>query len=200
MPQNLPRRFQADLDRFYQKVICPTLSELPLHEDVKTGEFTSMDEFLDDAEKQTSNLLAYDARRCFALALAAIFERQLQLRLMQHSCKSEMEAITKMPFKKLLLTVARKNNVALTCIETIIDELHRLANVVRHGDGDSLKALRLCAPHLWPPHSIESTIQSLSEVILISDDNFVAYIRALTRFWGLADHESGAVVDPPPHF
>jgi hypothetical protein len=75
----LPRSFQGDVGRFYSRVIQITLAELPIHTDVRGGEFTSMDEFLDNAAKQTSNLLAYETRRAFALTLAAVFERQLRL-------------------------------------------------------------------------------------------------------------------------
>jgi hypothetical protein len=48
--------------------------------------------------------------------------------------------------------------------------------------------------------AMKSKEQSLlSEGIQISDGDFVRYIRALTTFWGLADHEFGAVIDAPPY-
>ena len=37
----------------------------------------------------------------------------------------------------------------------------------------------------------------MTKNIQISDDDFLRYIRALTRFWGLADRECGGVIDIP---
>jgi hypothetical protein len=79
MPQDLlPRIFQADLDRFYARVISPTLAGLPIHDDIRAGEVKTITEFGDNAEKHTSNLLAFEARRSFALILAGVFERQVR--------------------------------------------------------------------------------------------------------------------------
>jgi hypothetical protein len=205
MPQDLlPRRFQADLDRFYKQVILATLSELRSHENVKVGEFNSMDEFFDNAEKHTFNLVAYEARRCFALTLAAIFERQLRIWARKHFSETEKAGVSGMKFNNLLRKTAGIHALNLESAEvrkTII-ELHLLGNAVRHGDGDSLDKLWKQTPHLWP-HSTEAAAMKskeqslLSEEIRISDNNFVCYIRALTRFWGLADHAAGAVIDPP---
>src|SRR6266436_8432129 len=114
MPQDLlPRIFQADLDRFYIKIICAALSELPLHDDVKTGELTSIEEFLDNAEKHTSNVVACEARRSFALALAAIFERQLQIWALKHFAEEKKAQVTTTPFDALLRTVASEQKVDL---------------------------------------------------------------------------------------
>ena len=37
----------------------------------------------------------------------------------------------------------------------------------------------------------------MTKNIQISDYDFLASIRALTRFWGLADRECGGVIDIP---
>ena len=80
MPRDfLPRSFQADCYRFYTRVVRNTLGELPIDTDVKGGVFTSQIEFLKNCEKATSNLLAYEARRSFALTLSALFERQMRM-------------------------------------------------------------------------------------------------------------------------
>jgi hypothetical protein len=199
MPKDfLPRVFQADLDRFYVRIILPTLSGIPLHDDVRTGEFTSMEEFLDNAEKHTNNVVVYEVRRSFALALAAIFQRQLQMWALKHFAEDERAKVIKMTFDALLRTVACKKKVYLTYafVAKDIDELHLLANAVRHGDGPSLDKLRRDAPHLLSG-SAEVATSHLSDIIRISDNHFVNYIRALMRFWGLADGEWGAVIDPP---
>ncbi len=189
MPRDfLLRGFQADLDRFYRRVIFPTLSELSPHEAVKEGEFSSLDEYLDNAEKQTFNLVVYEARRCFTLTLAAIFERQLRMWVQAHVPEVDKAKVSKLSFQTLLKQTAADCVIDLksAAVGDTIDELYLLANAVRHGDGRSADGLRNLAPQLFQ-----------SERILLADNDFARYMRALTRFWGLADHEPGAVIDVP---
>jgi hypothetical protein len=198
----LPRGFQADLDRFYHRVIRTALSELPHHDDVKTGEFSSMDEFLDNAEKQTSNLVVYEARRCFALTLAAIFERQLRLWAQSNLLQADEKVkVRNKLFADLLSQTAADHalDIKTASVGDTIKELHLLANTVRHGDGKSADKLQEDAPGLWPCPTQTHAVQSpnLSEGIFVSDADFTRYMRALTRFWGLADREFGAVIDVP---
>lgn len=182
----MPRQFQADLDRFYQRVISPALSELSPYKNVEEGEFSSIDAFLDSAEKQTFNLVAHEARRCFALTLAAIFERQLQMWLEAHVPKVDKAKQNEPNFETLLNKTADGCNIDLhpNAVGDTINELHLLANAVRHGGGRSADKLRKLAPQLFQ-----------SERIQLADNDFTRYMRALTRFWGLADHEFGAVID-----
>src|SRR3546814_13131319 len=51
----LPRTFQANVDRFYQRVILKTLGDLPTHETLVVGEASDMDEFLDRCAAQIDN-------------------------------------------------------------------------------------------------------------------------------------------------
>jgi hypothetical protein len=205
MQDVLPRTFQADLARFYSRVILATLSELRLHEDVIEGRvFTDWEEFLDCTEKATSNLVAYEARRSFALTLAALFERQLRMWARAHSPDAHKAGISDAPFDNLLRKTAAAHAVDLEggAVGRTIAELHLLANAVRHGDGRSAGKLESVAPHLWPgraegvaPLADQSVRSALSDGIQISDGDFDRYIRALTRFWGLADREQGAQTD-----
>jgi hypothetical protein len=197
----LPRVFQADLSRFYSRVIVPVLNELQPHANtIEAGEFRSMDEFLDNAEKLTSNLIAYEARRCFALTLAAIFERQLR-------CWAQSHGILKTKFDDLVKRIAATLTLDLEAgsVNQTIKELHLLANAVRHGEGYSANKLWKLAPHLWPPLGEAPSLRlgeklgrlHLSERIEVSDTDLFRYIRSLTRFWGLADREQGALIDLP---
>lgn len=203
MPKDLlPREFQADLDRFYRLVILPALSEFRPHDDVRTGEFSSIDEFLDNSEKHTSNLVVYETRRCLALTLAAIFERQLRLWAQSHLLQADEKAkVQKMLFGDLLSKTAADHalDIKTASVCDTIKELHLLGNTVRHGDGKSADKLRQDAPGLWPCSMQTPTVQfsNLSEGIFVSDADFTRYMRALTRFWGLADHEFDAVIDAP---
>lgn len=200
----LPRIFQADLDRLYARVIRPTLAGLPIHDDIRTGEVETINEFLDNAEKHTSNLLAFEARRSFALTLAGVFERQVRTWARTQVTAEHCVSVATQSVNKLVEDAAAQHTLDLETrrVGVTLRELHLLANAVRHGDGDSVSKLRQLAPQLWRFRSdAEAAIAEqrsiLSEAIQPSDEDFVRYIRATTRFWGLADHEWGAVVDGP---
>lgn len=206
MPQDLlPRIFQADLDRFYTRVVLPALASLPLYDEVKTsGSAASMTEFLEQAKMHTSNLLAFEARRCFALTLDGLFERQLRIWVRVHVPENQRARVGVILVNPLIQEAAERHGLDLKTGEvgSTIEELHVVANVVRHGDGRAVKKLRQLAPHLWKyadnAISTKSEEQSiLSEGIQLSDADFARYMRAVMRFWGLADREPGAVVDAP---
>ncbi|TPL08675.1 hypothetical protein FJ944_17335 [Mesorhizobium sp. B2-4-11] len=183
----------------------PALANLPVHDGVKTSKSAvSVEEFLDHAEMLTANLLAFEARRCFALTLDGLFERQLKIWVMAHLAKAELARVARAEFVPLLYEAGFRHGLDLQtgAVGTTIEELHLLGSVVPHGDGSSLTKLRNRAPHLWRyANSFAATLSEehaiLSETIEVSDGDFARYMRAVTRFWGLADREPGAVVDVP---
>ncbi|PBB69278.1 hypothetical protein CK228_08740 [Mesorhizobium sp. WSM4312] len=206
MPQDLlPRIFQADLHRFYTRVVLPALDNLPLHTGVKiSGPAASTAEFLDHAQMHTSNMLAFEARRSFALTLDGLFERQLRIWARIHVPENRRAGIATVEINKLVRGTGLRHGLDLETgqVRATIEELHLLGNAVRHGDGGSLTKLRDRAPHLW--RYADNTVAAkseehaiLSEGIQLSDRDFARYVRAVTRFWGLADGEPGAVVDVP---
>lgn len=206
MPQDLlPRIFQANLHRFYTRVVLPALGTLPLYDGVKTsGSVASMTEFLEQAEMHTSNLLAFEARRCFALTLAGLFERQLRIWARVHVPEEQRANMADRKFELMVQEAGIRHGLDLRTkgAGRAIEELHLLGSAVRHGDGRAVGKLRALAPHLWrysdntiATKSEEQSI--LSEGIQPSDDDFIRYMHAVTRFWGLADREPGAVVDVP---
>ncbi|MES0117927.1 hypothetical protein ACYG9R_17745 [Mesorhizobium sp. RSR565B] len=206
MPQDLlPRIFQADIHRFYKRIVLPALDNLPLHSGVKTsGSAASMAEFLEHAQMHTSNMLAFEARRSFALTLDGLFERQLRIWARVYVLDDRRPGIATVEVNKLVRGVGLRHGLDLETgqVRATIEELHLLGNAVRQGDGGSLIKLRACAPHLW--RYADDTVAAkseehaiLSEGIQLSDSDFTRYVRALTRFWGLADREPGAVIDMP---
>jgi hypothetical protein len=76
---NLPRVFQANTDRLFQRLIRPGLDALPIYAELRFGEAASMDEFLDQAAAQVDNYTANEAAKAFTLTLAGLFERQLRI-------------------------------------------------------------------------------------------------------------------------
>lgn len=75
----LPRLFQANTDRLFQRVIHPGLVALPIHAVLMFGEATAVDAFLTRAVAQVDNYTAKEAAKAFTLTLAGLFERQLRL-------------------------------------------------------------------------------------------------------------------------
>ena len=78
-PDTLPRIFQANVDRLFQRVIVQGLNALPIHAELRFGETQSMEEFLARAKAQTDNYTANEGAKAFTLALAGLFERQLRI-------------------------------------------------------------------------------------------------------------------------
>ncbi|WP_081066828.1 hypothetical protein [Burkholderia cepacia] len=76
---NLPRVFQANTDRLFQRLIWPGLNALPIHAELRFGEAASMNEFLNRAAAQVDNHTANEAAKAFTLTLAGLFERQLRI-------------------------------------------------------------------------------------------------------------------------
>jgi hypothetical protein len=75
----LPRIFQANLARLFERVIRPAMAALPVHMSLECGEAATMEQFLDRAAAQVDNYTANEAAKAFTLTLAAIFERQLSI-------------------------------------------------------------------------------------------------------------------------
>ena len=201
---NLPRIFQGNVDRLFQRIILPTLTALTVHPELRFGAAASMDEFLDNAAALTDNYLANEAAKAYALVLAGLFERQLAIWSRSHGTSSRRDATKKLSFHSLLAEGAREGAIDLEdrrLGHTLI-EMFLVANVFRHGDGRSVTQLREHAPELWdyqalryvdvlPPNFEES------EKALLQISDVVRYAGACARFWGRADKLPGAVTDPP---
>jgi hypothetical protein len=203
-PDSLPRIFQANVDRLYQRVILPGLNALPIHAELRFGEAQSMEEFRDWAKEQTDNYTANEGAKAYTLALAGLFERQLRIWARIQGTGPLHNKARNEPFRKLVVDCARKADVDLAdkCLGHALTEMFLVANVFRHGDGRSVADLRSHSPKLWdyersryvdllPPNPDDS------EKLLLQPGDVVRYAVACARFWGRADKLVGAVPDPP---
>ncbi len=200
---NLPRVFQANIDRFFTRVVAPGLQALPIHPELRYGEAATMDEFLDRAAAQVDNYTANEAAKAFTLAIAGLFERQVRiwgrgLCVTMAKYKSGRE-----PFRDYLRLCAEVGKVDLedTTIGAALLEMFLVANVYRHGDGTSVDDLRDHAPPRWtydpsryvdllPPNGEQS------EQLLLQPQDVVRYATACVGFWGRADKLPMAVTAP----
>ena len=200
----LPRIFQANLARLFERVIQPAIDALPVHSSLETGEAATMDQFLDRAAAQVDNYTANEAAKAFTLTLAAIFERQLSI----WARSIHLNIATDMPklrgFQDFLALCAGRAGIDVGQGELGADltEMFMVANVVRHGEGSSCEKLKTIAPALWDDttndyHDLLAGPPILSEHLRIRTGDLIRYIRATTRFWGLADPLPMAVIDPP---
>jgi hypothetical protein len=203
-PNNLPRIFQCNTDRLFQRVILPGLEALPIHAELTFGTTDSIDEFLDRAAAQVDNYTANEGAKSYALVLAALFERQLRiwgraLGVAMAGAKPGRE-----PFRDYLDACALAGDVDLIegGLGKNLAQMFLVANVFRHGDGPSLEELRGHSPDLWsyeraryvdllPPNLNES------EKLLLEPADVVRYAGACCRFWGRADKLPMASKDPP---
>lgn len=107
-------------------------------------------------------------------------------------------------FEALLGRCAGHANIDLVVdpLGGVLTEMFVAANVVRHGEGRSCDRLRSLAPHLWDEAApdyfdLVPGTPVASEHLRIRKADLIRYIRAATRFWGLADPQPLAVVELP---
>lgn len=189
----LPRVFQANIDRLYLRVVRGGLDRLPTHAEALVEATDSETEALARLARQVDNHTAEEARRAFALMLAAAFERQLRLFGRMVLPATEADNVARREIMRLLDRVTEICSLALAPgVRADIEEMSLLANVVRHGDGRSCDALRRMAPRLWSP-GMETFDQAMpafpltSNGIRVGADDLRRYAAALIRFWGAAD-------------
>jgi hypothetical protein len=203
-PDNLPRIFQANVDRLFKRVILRGLNALPIHAELSFGEAPSIDEFLLRAQAQTDNYVANEGAKAYTLALAGLFERQLRIWARSRRASPLRGTVWNERFRALVVDCAREADINLAdkCLGHVLIEMFLVANVFRHGDGPSVAELRSHSPKLWeyersryvdllPPNPDDS------EKLLLQPADVVRYATACVRFWGRADKLAGAVRDPP---
>jgi hypothetical protein len=160
-----------------------------------------LNEALDRAAAVVDNYTVNEAAKAYTLMLAAVFERQLSIGARAVD-PARMAKTGK--FQDLLSICAAHAGIDLgqEGLEADLMQMFIVANVVRHGEGASCEKLRNLAPELWDDD--RSDYRDLlagppipSEHLRVGKIDLVRYIRATTRFWGLADHLPLAVTDPP---
>lgn len=193
----LPRVFQANVDRFYQRVILATLDQLPVHDALDVGQTSSMDEFLAHCAAQADNHTANEAGKAFALTLDGLFERQLCRWAHAHGKKANS-------MKTALATCARIGALDLvaTGMADDLKELHLVANVARHGEGQSCLELLALAPLLWGSapldyYDLAPGPTPASDRLRVRASDLRRYARAIVRFWGHVDPQPMAMLEPP---
>ncbi|MFP1132872.1 hypothetical protein [Asticcacaulis sp. W401b] len=190
----LPNIFQVNLQRFYERVIRPTMNGLQVHQVLETGDAASMEEFLARAAAQVDNYTANEAAKAYALIISGLFERQLRVWARQ--------LLTDLPKTKSYVELAGicANHVGYDFVADDVrknlDEARLVANLVRHGDGISSERLKEVAPDLWTspgPDYIDllSVPSPDSESIRIRREDLYRYLQASFAYWG---H-----VNPVPH-
>lgn len=195
--EQLPRVFQANADRFYQRVVLATLANLQTHDALAEGETSDVDVFLDRCAAQVDNYTANEAAKAFALTLDGMFERQM-------SRWANALGVKAKSFEALATACARRVSVDLekAGIADDLTELHLVANVARHGDGGSCDKLKARSPQLWHSplddyYDLAPDPVPVSEELRIRPDDLRRYARAVVRYWGHVDQLPNAVADPP---
>lgn len=188
----LPRVFQANADRFYQRVVIATLDQLPIHNVLAAGEAKTFEEFADNCAAHVDNYTANEAIKAFALTFDGMFERQLSRWATVYGVKAKT-------WDKLLKECAKIGSLDLRANDGMagdLDEMHLVANVVRHGNGRSCHELRARVQSLWdnPSRDYYDLVPGpspISDELRMQPNDLRRYACAVFRFWGN--------IDPLPH-
>ncbi len=191
--ESWPRTIQANLHRFYERIILPAMKGAPVHPKLMTGEAPTMDEFLDRAAAQVDNYTANEANKVYALVLIALFERYLRLWAAQILAGTGVKTRYG-DLIALIDAVAEKAGIDLVGhdLRATLQEALIVGNAVRHGEGSSLDKVRTSAAHLIDRSKrdyIDLIAQETpdSEWLCIRPRDIERYVAAMIRFWGLAD-------------
>ena len=196
---NWPRTIQANIYRFYERIILPATQNAPIHDEIVTGVAPDLDAFLDRAKAHVDNYTANEANKVYALVLIALFERYL--RLWAKALVTDPAIDTQRGDLMMLVdTMSAKSNIDLATqdLRGTLQEALLIGNAVRHGEGVSMDKIRRLAPHLIDRSKRQyvDLIDQLtpdSEWLRIGPDDIERYVRAMIRFWGLADKQPMAV-------
>lgn len=191
----LPRIFQANTVRLYDRVVRPAMALLPVHSQLVFGEAPTVEAFLDRAAAQVDNYTANEAGKAFALTIAAVFDRQLSAWARAIVASGALPSPgSNARYEALLDLGATFAGLDLGNLGLVSDlkELLLVGNVVRHGEGPSCDRLHRQAPHLWayePSEYVDivTAAPPVSERMRIRDSDLARYVRAVGRFWGYAD-------------
>lgn len=190
----LPRIFQANIVRLYDRVVRPGLALLPVHSELVFGAAPTLVAFLDRAAAQVDNYTANEAAKAYALTVAAVFERQLSVWARSILAVGAARPPGKnLRYEALLELCAAHAGIDLPRLGLADDliELLLVGNVVRHGEGPSCDKLRTLAPALWdyePSEYVDIVTGSppVSEQMRIREADLARYVRAVAQFWGHA--------------
>ncbi|MBY5774825.1 hypothetical protein HFN63_32865 [Rhizobium leguminosarum] len=185
----LPRIFQANVFRFYERVVAPAFDNLPEPPPLEFGNVDTIDVFLDRAAAQVDAHTRNEAAKAFVLTTAGLFERQLRHWALYLFGHARLPDVRTQGFEALLSDCLQEvgvdggpDDVALDLVEAFL-----VANVVRHGDGRTSTKLRTAIPSLWTYNrseyvDINAGQSPDSEQIRIRSDDVKRYFRAGLRF------------------
>lgn len=188
---NIALRAQADIERFYSRVVVPTLAGLEPEPAPAGGVTDDIDVFLDAARVGTHNALCAEARIAFALTLGAAFERHLRSWLAQ-ATPSDRRLIQKETGWANLATRASGicgTDIAGLEVAVDIEELWLVVSAIRHGDGRASQTLLGKCPHLWAHLSEDRLREAISDGVAtfnmqVTDADLSRYAHAILALWG----------------
>jgi hypothetical protein len=190
----LPRSFQANVARLYERVLAPVLFSMPVHERLETGETDSYGLYLDRCKAMVDNYTANEANKVYVLVLIALFERQLRIWSAAVFGAAPPVDPQKEQFLKLLDAVSERTSVDIIAVDLrgTLEKAFEIGNVVRHGDGRASVRLKEIAPALFD-RSRQQYVDLLppvptdSEWMRILPVDVKRTADAIVHYWGLAD-------------
>lgn len=184
---------QADIHRFYIKVIQPALAEFVPTDDIVGVETTDMEAFFENARVNTHNALCREMRRTFALIMGALFERQLRSWI-SGKMPTETSKVESAKWPGLVKLVdAVDSSIMTEGLMMDLEALWSVANAVRHGNGRAATKLLDKSPEFWNQARMKPDLRWRSDLVgnmQIGDAQLERYAKAVMEFWHLAGASS----------
>lgn len=176
---------------FYEQTIVPVFAEWQRQRAKYEADNSALADFL----LVDLDALEIESARALCLSLQSLWERQLR----QYLEKCELELKIKNPvststkWQQVRAAFEKYRHIELQEFSSfaLLEELHLVGNVFRHGPGSSLKQLKENYPHLWSAHRgglKHLTLQSnhsleTNELPVVSLSQLHRYTLAVVDFW-----------------
>lgn len=202
--QHLPRVFQNNLHRLFESVVMPSMVGL---RELQKWDMGTPDTLAADWIARKPKSMPIHATRpprrsswcCLHFSSASCANGAFHLFIQPRKPDAQTQ-----PLPALLGDCMREigMDASSQAIPDVLVEGHRVANIVRHGDGKASAELKRAAARLWDQDptayvDINPGPSPDSALLVISDECLKDYARAGLRFWGRADRKPGATEYPP---
>ena len=189
------------IEAYLEEVLQPTLKTCMDRMEAALAKAPAHDPVTAFFDAERLETLQAETAKGLCLALAATFERHL--RLYVRECAVELDPTLEKA------SVSSKRREVLKAFKTmrgyeveppgsVLAQLNDVANVCRHGEGDSMERLWLHHPEYWPMRAnpeFDAALKAFGPAMCmtITSDHLAGFAGAVAEFWRELHRKSGVL-------